>query len=131
MKTKTVFVTIVLLLIATSTTQGKSLKDWTAKTVWQESNGWTYAVGKAYYNQTSTAEFLNSQNQATIMAINLIKQHSNLTEIKGFQIIDFEYSSNQYYVLAAIPNDKNQIKKINKKKALPWEWDGATMFKEP
>jgi hypothetical protein len=91
--------------------QAKKLKKWTQKTTaWEEANDWVYAVGQATYKHTTTDEFLASQKKATLVAIENLKTYLKVTKIKGFQIIDFEYSSDTYYVLAGAPKKKNTVK---------------------
>jgi len=118
---KIILLFFVILTLSISVAHAKPLENWVTKTVWPDSNGWIYAVGKAHYSHSSTEEFLNSQSQATIMAIDLIKNYLKADELKGFQVIDFAYSASQYYVLAAVPASMNP--KHKETKALPWEWD--------
>jgi hypothetical protein len=131
MRTRTVLLLLIVFIVSiTSATQAKSLKPWTTKTVWEDpNNGWIYAVGNAPYKQISTEEFLTSQANATIMAIKLIQKQLAVEKVNGFQIIDFEYSTDKYFVLAAAPKTIKKIKKETK--AMPWEWNFATMLEEP
>jgi len=107
MKKLSLITAILLTVIFASSTEAKQFKSWINKTVWEEPNGWVYAVGKAKYTHQSTDEFLNSQQLATKVAIDNLKTYLNVNRLLEFQVIDFDYSQDTYYVLAAVPKLKN------------------------
>jgi hypothetical protein len=104
-------IALVMLIGLTVDTQAKTLKLWTKKTTaWHDKNGYVYAVGKAKYNHQSAEDFMISQGKATEETINSLKSFLKVDELTDFQIIDFDYSTNKYYVLAAVPKSKNTPK---------------------
>jgi len=111
---KGLIVFFISLLILMPKAEAKDFKSWVKNTmsdrpvnVWEDPNGWIYSVGSATYHHTDTDEFLAAQKEATELAIAYLQSFLKTNQIKGFQIIDFDYSKDRYYVLAAAPKSLN------------------------
>jgi len=131
---------VITLAISVLPSEAREIKKWATKTPaersWEKPNGYVYAVGTCRFLEDYTTEqFLVYQQIATEKAIVQLKKRLKVDKIKGFQIIDFEYVSEQaksqihtdqkltdyvvYYVLAAAPKAKNKKKMVSTKAPPP------------